>query len=58
MSQDYDSLLFGAPRLIQSLTLARRRKTFTGWVETRLELIELERVLNYLEIKRAFYLWL
>jgi len=50
VSQDYDSLLFGAPRLIQSLTLARRRKTFTGWVETKPELIELERVLNYLEI--------
>ena len=50
VSQDYDSLLFGAPRLIQNLTLARRRKTFTGWVETKPELIELERVLNYLEI--------
>ncbi len=50
VSQDYDTLLFGAPRLIQNLTLARRRKTFSGWIEVKLELIELERVLNSLEI--------
>jgi flap endonuclease-1 len=49
-SQDYDSLLFGAPRLIQNLTLARKRKTFSGWVEIKPELIELERVFNFLEI--------
>lgn len=49
-SQDYDSLLFGAPRLIQNLTLSRRRKTFSGWIEIKPEMIELERVLNYLEI--------
>ncbi len=50
VSQDYDSLLFGAPRLIQNLTLARRRKTFSGWREVNPELIELEKVLNSLEI--------
>ncbi len=50
ISQDYDSLLFGAPRLIQSLTLARRRKTFAGWTEVKPEMIELEKVLNSLEI--------
>ncbi len=50
VSQDYDSLLFGAPRLIQNLTLARRRKTFSGWIEIKPELIELEKVLNSLEI--------
>ncbi len=50
ISQDYDSLLFGAPRLIQNLTLARRRKTFSGWKEIKPELIELEKVLNSLEI--------
>ncbi|MFA4953288.1 MAG: flap endonuclease-1 [Candidatus Pacearchaeota archaeon] len=49
-SQDYDSLLFGAPILIQNLTLARKRKTFSGWVEIKPELIELEKVLNYHEI--------
>jgi len=49
-SQDYDSLLFGAPLLIRNLTLARRRKTFSGFVEVKPELIELEKVLNGLEI--------
>lgn len=49
-SQDYDSLLFGAPKLIRNLTLARKRKTFSGYVEVNLELIELEKVLNSLEI--------
>ncbi len=50
VSQDYDTLLFGTPRLIQNLTLARRRKTFSGWVEIKPEMIELEKVLNSLEI--------
>ena len=49
-SQDYDSLLFGAPRLIQNLTLARKRKIFSGWIEINPEIIELEKVLNSLEI--------
>ncbi len=49
-SQDYDSLLFGAKRLVQNLTLARKRKTVSGWVEIKPEIIELEKVLNYLEI--------
>ena len=49
-SQDYDTLLFGTPRLIRNLTLARRRKTFSGFVEIKPELIELEKVLNILEI--------
>ena len=50
VSQDYDSLLFGAPNLIRNLTLARRRKTFSGYVEVKPEIIELSRVLNLLEI--------
>ncbi len=49
-SQDYDSLLFGAPKLIRNLTLSRRRKTFSGWVEVKPEIIELDKVLNLLEI--------
>ncbi|MFH1710858.1 MAG: flap endonuclease-1 [Nanoarchaeota archaeon] len=49
-SQDYDSLLFGAPRLIQNLTLARKRKVATGYVYISPELIELEHVLNTLQI--------
>ncbi len=50
VSQDYDSLLFGTPRLIRNLALARKRKTISGWVEVNPELIELEKVLNLLEI--------
>ncbi|MEM4625570.1 MAG: flap endonuclease-1 [Candidatus Pacearchaeota archaeon] len=49
-SQDYDCLLFGAPRLIQNLTLARKRKTSSGYIEIFPEIIELERVLNSLQI--------
>jgi len=49
-SQDYDSLLFGAKKLIQNLTLAKKRKTISGFIEVKPEVIELERVLNYLEI--------
>lgn len=50
VSQDYDSLLFGTPHLIQSLTSARRKKTPTGWREVKPEIIELENVLNQNEI--------
>jgi len=50
VSQDYDSLLFGAPRLIRNLASARKRKTFSGWIEINPELIELQKVLNLLEI--------
>jgi len=49
-SQDYDSLLFGVTRLIQNLTLARKRKTFSGYVEVKPEVIDLDKVLNSLEI--------
>lgn len=49
-SQDYDSLLFGAPKLIRNLTLSRRRKTFSGYIDIKIELIKLEDVLNSLEI--------
>jgi len=49
-SQDYDSLLFGAKKLIQNLTLARKRKTISGWIEIKPEVIELDKVFNFLEI--------
>jgi len=49
-SQDYDSLLFGADKLVRNLTLSRRRKTFNGYVEVKPEIIDLEKVLNYHEI--------
>ena len=50
ISQDYDSLLFGAKRLIRNLTISRKRKTFLGYVEIKPEIIEFEKVLNMLEI--------
>ena len=50
VSQDYDSLLFAAPRLIRNLTLSKKRKTISGWVEIKPEIIELDKVLNSLEI--------
>ncbi|RMD67859.1 flap endonuclease-1 [Candidatus Pacearchaeota archaeon] len=49
-SQDYDALVVGAKRLIQNLTLARKRKTMNGFVYISPELIEYEHVLNTLGI--------
>lgn len=50
-SQDFDSLLYGAPILIRNLTLAKKRKSSSGiYVEVKPELIELEYVLNKLDI--------
>lgn len=50
-SQDYDSLAFGAPRLVQNLTLAKKRKLTSGaYVPIMPELIELSNVLNALQI--------
>jgi len=49
-SQDYDSLLFQTPRLIQNLTLSRKRKTVSGFIYISPEMIELDRVLNNLGI--------
>ncbi|HTZ41813.1 MAG TPA: flap endonuclease-1 [Candidatus Omnitrophota bacterium] len=50
VSQDYDSLLFGAPKLIRNLTLAKKKKTIRGWIEVNPEMIDLEKVLNMLNI--------
>lgn len=49
-SQDYDALAVGAPRLIQNMTLARTRKTPSGFVYISPEIIEYEKVLNELMI--------
>ncbi len=51
-SQDYDSLIFEAPRVIQNLTLAKKRKTISGYLDINPQLIELEQVLNSLEISQ------
>ncbi len=50
VSQDYDSLLFGTPRLIRNLTISKRKKTFSGYIEVNPEIIELQDVFNKLEI--------
>ncbi len=49
-SQDYDALVVGGTRLIQNLTLARKRKTISGFVYISPELIEFESVINQLGI--------
>ena len=49
-SQDYDAIAVGGKRLIQNLTLARKRKTPSGFVYISPEVIEYEKVLNELEI--------
>ncbi len=46
VSQDYDSLLFGAPKLIRNLTVSRRKKTMRGFVEVKPEIIELDLLLT------------
>lgn len=50
VSQDYDSLLFGVTKLIRNLTISRKKKTYSGYIEIKPEIIELEKVLNVLEI--------
>jgi flap endonuclease-1 len=50
VSQDYDSLLFGSTKLIRNLALTGKRKSYSGFVEVKPEIIELDKVLNFLEI--------
>ena len=49
-SQDYDALVVGGTRLIQNLTLARKRKLATGYVFISPEIIEYSKVLGELGI--------
>ncbi len=52
-SQDYDSLMHGATKLIRNLTLARKRKTPSGvYTDVNIELIEFDKVLNHLQINQ------
>lgn len=51
-SQDYDCLMFEAPLLIQNLSLARKRKTLSGFREVFPQIIELKKVLENLEINQ------
>ncbi len=51
-SQDYDSLLFGAPQLIRNVTISGRRKLprKTVYIEVIPEIVELDRVLKELGV--------
>jgi flap endonuclease-1 len=51
-SQDYDCLMFKAPLLIQNLSLSRRRKTPTGFIDIQPQLINLKSVLKELKINQ------
>lgn len=54
VSQDFDSLLFGAPRLVRNLAVTGRRK-LPGkrvWVDVEPEVIDLEEALKALELTR------
>jgi len=54
VSQDYDSLLFGSPRLVRNLTVSGKRKLPNKdiYVEISPEMIETEKVLKFYEITR------
>jgi len=51
-SQDYDSLLFGAPELVRNVTISGRRKLprKNVYIEVEPETVELDKVLNELGI--------
>jgi flap endonuclease-1 len=53
-SQDYDSILFGSPKLIRNMTITGRRKLpgKNVYVSVEPEMIELEKALNELGIDR------
>ncbi len=54
VSQDYDSLLFGSPRLVRNLTISGRRK-LPGkdvYVEVVPEVITLSEILDHLKVTR------
>ena len=44
-SQDYDSLLFGAPRMLRNITISGRRKRGNAYVEVVPEVMELSKTL-------------
>ncbi|MFP3130336.1 MAG: flap endonuclease-1 [Nitrososphaeria archaeon] len=54
VSQDYDSLLFGSPRLVRNLTVSGRRKLPNKdvYIEISPEMIETEKLLKFYEITR------
>jgi flap endonuclease-1 len=52
VSQDYDSLLFGAPHLIRNLTISKKKKTATGYIEINPELLDIQDILKELGINQ------
>jgi len=54
-SQDYDSLLFGAPRLIRNLTISQRRKVAgtRSTIQVKPEIVDLSETLSELELDRG-----
>ncbi len=59
-SQDFDSLLLGAPRLIRNLTLSGRRKLpgRDDYAEVVPEIIELDKTLSSLGLSREQLIWI
>ncbi len=56
-SSDFDTLVYGAPRLLQNLTLATRKKLPSGlYVSIKPELIELRKTLKELKINKDQFL--
>lgn len=59
-SQDFDALLFGAPRLLRNINITGKRK-LPGkniYIDAKPELIELEKVLKQLGIGRKKLVWI
>ena len=45
-SQDYDCLLFGAPRMLRNITISGRRKRKNAYIEVMPEVMELSKTLS------------
>jgi flap endonuclease-1 len=50
VSQDYDSLLFGAPRLLRNLTVSGKRRMYGKYISIHPERLFLEEILTGLEM--------
>lgn len=50
VSEDYDSLLYGIPKLVKNLTISGRRKLKATWVSIKPQIISLSENLNNLGI--------
>ncbi|MFB6147631.1 MAG: flap endonuclease-1 [Candidatus Nanohaloarchaea archaeon] len=57
-SQDWDSLLFGADRMVRNLTTRKKRKTSHGEKKVYVQRIELEEVLDELGVSREKLVWM